>query len=115
MPGRPHALLTGQGLRGGRMPTYLSPGVYVEEVESGSRPIEGVGTAVGAFVGIAADGPYHTPTLISSWTQYASVFGDFVPGAYLAHSVYGYFMNGGGNCYVVRVGSGPAGNGLANG
>ena len=35
------------------MPSYLSPGVYVEEVPSGSRPIEGVGTAVAAFVGFA--------------------------------------------------------------
>ena len=56
------------------MPTYLSPGVYMEEVESGSRPIEGVGTAVAAFVGLAAEGPFHTPTLVSSWTQFASEF-----------------------------------------
>ncbi len=34
------------------MPTYLSPGVYVEEVPSGSAPIEGVGTAIAAFVGL---------------------------------------------------------------
>ena len=39
------------------MPNYLSPGVYVEEVEAGSRPIEGVGTAVAAFVGLAEKGP----------------------------------------------------------
>ena len=42
--------------KGPRMPNYLSPGVYVEEVEAGSRPIEGVGTAVAAFVGLAARG-----------------------------------------------------------
>ena len=35
------------------MPTYLTPGVYVEEVSSGKKPIEGVGTAVAAFVGLA--------------------------------------------------------------
>ena len=46
------------------MPTYLSPGVYVEEVDSGSRPIEGVGTAVAAFVGLAEDGPFNAPTLV---------------------------------------------------
>ena len=40
------------------MPTYLSPGVYVEETDSGSRPIEGVGTAVAAFVGLAEKGPH---------------------------------------------------------
>ena len=39
------------------MPSYLSPGVYVEEVASGSRPIEGVGTSVAAFVGLAPTGP----------------------------------------------------------
>ncbi|WP_158852235.1 phage tail sheath family protein [Saccharothrix deserti] len=86
------------------MPTYLSPGVYVEEVEAGARPIEGVGTAVAAFVGFAARGPFNTPTLVSNWGQYTQVFGDFVPDCYLAQSVYGYFLNGGTNCYVVRIG-----------
>ncbi|KOX18754.1 tail protein [Saccharothrix sp. NRRL B-16348] len=94
------------------MPTYLSPGVYVEEVEAGARPIEGVGTAVAAFVGFAAEGPFNTPTLVSNWTQYTQVFGDFVPDCYLAQSVYGYFLNGGTNCYVVRIGGDRAkGNG----
>jgi uncharacterized protein len=94
------------------MPTYLSPGVYVEEVESGSRPIEGVGTAVAAFVGFAAQGPFNTPTLVSNWSQFTATFGDFVDEAYLAHAVYGYFSNGGGNCYIVRVGEGSS-NGKA--
>ncbi len=93
------------------MPTYLSPGVYVEEVEAGSRPIEGVGTAVAAFVGLAEKGPVNEPTLVSNWTQFAEAFGDFVPGSYLAHAVYGYFLNGGGNCYVVRIGAEPKGKG----
>jgi phage tail sheath protein FI len=87
------------------MPNYLSPGVYVEEVEAGSRPIEGVGTAVAAFVGLAARGPANTPTLVTNWNQFTSVFGDFIEGSYLAHSVYGYFLNGGGAAYVVRVGA----------
>lgn len=86
------------------MPTYLSPGVYVEEVSSGSRPIEGVGTAVAGFIGFAAQGPFNTPTLVTNWSQFTETFGDFVEGCYLAHAVYGYFLNGGGNCYVVRLG-----------
>ncbi len=32
-------------------PTYQSPGVYMEEVDRGTKPIEAVGTAVAAFVG----------------------------------------------------------------
>ena len=47
------------------MPEYQSPGVYVEEVPAGSRPIEGVGTAIAAFVGLAAEGPYNAPTLVT--------------------------------------------------
>lgn len=86
------------------MATYLSPGVYVEEMEAGARPIEGVGTSVAAFVGLAEKGPMNEPVLVSNWTQFSEKFGGFVPGSYLAHSVFGYFLNGGGNCYVVRIG-----------
>jgi phage tail sheath protein FI len=81
--------------------------VYVEEVQAGSRPIEGVGTAVAAFVGFAPQGPMNTPTLVQNWTQYVQRFGDFDTGCYLAQAVYGYFLNGGGSCYVVRLGGGP--------
>src|SRR5215212_2119657 len=94
------------------MPTYLTPGVYVEEVPSASKPIEGVSTSIAAFVGLAPGGPVNTPMRISNWTQFAKIFGDpnepdngpFMDGAYLAHSVYGFFQNGGTLCWVVRVG-----------
>jgi phage tail sheath protein FI len=95
------------------MPTYLSPGVYVEEVSSGSKPIEGVGTAVAAFVGFAEKGPFNEPTLVTNWTQFTSNFGAFMPGSYLAHSVYAYFLNGGGAAYVVRIGGKGNGDGAA--
>lgn len=84
-------------------PQYLSPGVYVEEVDTGSKPIEGVGTAVAGFIGFAAKGPVNTPTFVANWTQFTGLFGGFVAGAYLAHGVYGYFNNGGGSCYVTRL------------
>ncbi|MBA2373778.1 MAG: phage tail sheath family protein, partial [Chloroflexi bacterium] len=87
------------------MPQYLSPGVYIQELEAGSRPIEGVGTAVAAFVGLAARGPAHQPTLVTNWSQFTQTFGDFIENSYLAHSVYGYFLNGGGACYIVRIGA----------
>jgi uncharacterized protein len=35
--------------------TYLSPGVYVEEIPSGSAPIAGVGTSTAGFIGIVPD------------------------------------------------------------
>jgi len=93
------------------MPTYLSPGVYVEEVSSGTKPIEGVGTAICAFVGFAERGPINQPVLVTNWTQYSNTFGGLVDGAYLPHSVYGYFLNGGGSAYVVRIGTGTGPDG----
>jgi len=95
------------------MPTYLTPGVYVEETPSASKPIEGVGTSVAAFVGLAPGGPVNTPMRISNWTQFSTIFGDpsnpdngpFMDGAYLAHAVYGFFLNGGSTCWIVRVGN----------
>jgi phage tail sheath protein FI len=99
------------------MPEYLSPGVYVEEVDRGPKPIEGVGTAMAAFVGFTekaelvrqVDGEVITedvlnrPLLVTNWSQYVERFGSFVEGACLPHAVYGYFNNGGGRCYVISV------------
>ena len=85
------------------MPTYLSPGVYVEEVPAGTRPISGVGTAVAAFVGFAEQGPVNEPTLVTNWTQYVTAFGEITENFALAKAVYGYFNNGGGRAYIVRL------------
>jgi phage tail sheath protein FI len=101
------------------MPTYLTPGVYVEEVPSANKPIEGVSTSIAAFVGLAPGGPVNTPMRISNWTQFAKIYGDpnepdngpFMEGAYLAHSVYGFFQNGGNLCWIVRVGEDGGSNG----
>ncbi|MCE1254729.1 MAG: phage tail sheath subtilisin-like domain-containing protein [Anaerolineae bacterium] len=99
------------------MPEYLSPGVYVEEVDRGPKPIEGVGTAMAAFVGftekaeivreidneLVVENLLNKPQLVTNWTQYVERFGGFVPGIQLPNSVYGYFMNGGTRCYVVSI------------
>jgi len=95
------------------MPSYLTPGVYVEEIPSQSKPIEGVGTSIAAFVGLAPGGPLNTPMRVSNWTQFARTFSDptdpdagpFMEGAFLAHAMYGFFHNGGSLAWVVRVGS----------
>lgn len=103
------------------MPEYLSPGVYVEEVDRGPKPIEGVGTAMAVFIGFSekaqlvesSNGETVTrdllgkPQLVTNWSQYVERFGGFVEGAYMPHSVFGYFLNGGTRCYVVSVKSIP--------
>ncbi|MEX0761920.1 MAG: phage tail sheath family protein [Dehalococcoidia bacterium] len=93
------------------MPTYLSPGVYVEEVDGGSKPIEAVGTAVAAFVGFTSKHPTDDesdpqgakPRFVSNWTQFENLYGGIAPGLMLPHAVYGWFNNGGGGAYISRV------------
>lgn len=160
------------------MPEYLTPGLYVEEIDSGSKPIEGVGTNTCAFIGYAKSGEFNKPTFISSWTQFCQLFGEdenalvtslaqssgkapreiasmkkasnrgwtefamrivddavrrdnplktpdgqivknfqeftkaypipdkptaYMEGSYLAHAVFGFFLNGGGRAYIVRT------------
>ncbi len=156
------------------MPEYLAPGVFVEEIDNGSKPIEGVGTNTVAFVGFAKSGDFNTPTFISNWTQFCQSFGEeenalvralsdelgitgpevvaakrasrkgwieyaqtavqsairerpanakgskswqdflrthqipmsglpYAEGSYLAHTVRGYYDNGGGRAYIVRI------------
>jgi uncharacterized protein len=84
-------------------PEYLSPGVYMEEVDRGSKPIEGAGTACAAFVGFAQKGPIGQPVFIPNWSEFVGNFGGFIKGGFLAPAVYGYFQNGGGRCYVSRL------------
>ncbi len=85
--------------------SYLSPGVYVEEVDRGTKPLEMVGTSTAAFLGESTKGPVNEPVLITNWSQYTSIFGDFQHSEYLAHAVYAFFNNGGGRCYVLNVGT----------
>ena len=86
------------------MPEYLSPGVYVEEVPSGARPIQGVSTSTAGFVGQAEREPTR-PRLVTSWGDYQAWFGDLIdPGvSYLPFSVRGFFENGGQRLYVARI------------
>jgi hypothetical protein len=159
------------------MPEYLAPGVFVEEIDSGSKPIEGVGINTAAFIGYAKSGEFNKPTFITNWSQFCQNFGEeqnvltralcdelgvtvsevlhakkasrkswmdfaqtavqgairegnngggksiavksfpeflkkyqipqsslpYMDGSYLAHSVRGYYDNGGGRAYIVRV------------
>jgi hypothetical protein len=85
--------------------SYLSPGVYVEEVDRGSKPIEAVGTNTVGFLGETMMGPQNQAVLITNWSQFVKTFGDFTQSTHLAHAVYGFFNNGGSRCFVVNVGA----------
>jgi phage tail sheath protein FI len=84
-----------------------APGVYIQEVTSGDRPISAVGTTTAGFVGRAPDAKAHVnaPVAVNSFGQFLALFGG--GGAArtdLAHAVQGFFLNGGSRCYVVNIG-----------
>src|SRR5262249_42321563 len=86
--------------------SYLSPGVYVEEVDRGSKPIEAVGTNTVGFLGESSKGPLNEAVLITNWSQFVKTFGDFKDcSEHLAHAIYGFFNNGGSRCFVINVGA----------
>jgi phage tail sheath protein FI len=100
--------------------TYTTPGVYIEEVDKGSKPIEAAGASMAAFVGITAEASVkaidsatgeripvesvvNKAVLVTNWTQFQNIFGGFTLGAFLPDAVYGYFNNGGGPCYITSI------------
>src|SRR5579872_4414419 len=93
------------------MPEYLSPGVYVEEIDTGNKPIEGVSTSIAGFLGVTERGPLQ-PTLVTSFTDYVRNFGSYVQLAgqdyYLTYGVEGFFLNGGQEAFIARVASSTA-------
>ncbi len=86
------------------MPEYLSPGVYMEEVETGGQPIEGVSTSTAGFVGRTERGPT-APRLVTSWQEYVRWFGGYLDQntSYLPYAVKGFFDNSGQRLYIARV------------
>jgi Bacteriophage tail sheath protein len=85
------------------MPEYLHPGVYIEEIERGPKPIEGVPTSTAAFIGETERGPTK-PRLVTSYKDYLRWFGNvFSDSKFMPYAVNGFFENGGKRLYVCRV------------
>ena len=92
------------------MPIHLTPGVYVEEVSRGPKPIEMVGSSVCAFIGVAPDpGAFlHRPKPVNNWLHFVRLFapGEKPKSTRLAQAVAAFFDNNGSRCYVLNVGEG---------
>src|SRR5215472_12571806 len=95
------------------MVELLHPGVYVQEIPSAVRPIQGVSTSTAAFIGAADKGPIPgtilpngrmaQPVLVTSFTDYQRQFGGFRRDSFLSYAAQAFFMNGGQRLYIVRV------------
>jgi uncharacterized protein len=92
------------------MPEYLAPGVFVEEVAGGVRPVAGASTSTIGMVGITERGPVDTPTLVTNFGSFTRVFGGMLNHRVftehrdaLPFAVQGAFDNGAGRIYVSRI------------
>jgi len=109
---------------------YYTPGVYIEEVSGGSKPITAAPTNITGFIGETRTGSVNKPVQITSWADYFDTFIGYklvdkvtprgtvekdangnpvkenVPyekSTELDWSVYGFFNNGGSKCFIVSV------------
>lgn len=83
--------------------SFKQPGVYLQEISVFTPPIQGISTNTAAFLGETQTGPT-TPTLITNWQQYQTVFGSyFDQGKFLPYAVEGFFLNGGQRCYIQKI------------
>lgn len=86
------------------MPAYLHPGVYLEEVAGGAKPIDAVATSVTAFIGEAARGPIAEPILVHSFDEYEAMFGSLVgEDDVMGLAAAAFYRNSGKDAYFVRV------------
>ncbi|PWK11521.1 phage tail sheath family protein [Tumebacillus permanentifrigoris] len=92
------------------MPEYLTPGVYVEEFDSGSVPLEGASTSTAGFIGLAERGPSKgMPELVTGFHDFRRIYGSYLSKAkweefrFLAYAVENFFLNGGSRAYIMRV------------
>lgn len=97
------------------MAEYLSPGVYVEEYDSGATPMQGVSTSTAGFVGLAERGPViGQPQLVTSFSDYKRMYGGYLSDAayggnrFLPYAVEQFFANGGARAYIMRAVPGDA-------
>jgi uncharacterized protein len=91
-------------------PTY--PGVYIEEVPSGVRTISGVATSVAAFVDFFARGPMNRAVQVLNMGDFEREFGGLDARSEASYGIRQFFLNGGGEAWVVRVASATAQNPL---
>lgn len=82
---------------------YLYPGVYVQEIPSGVRPIAGASTSDTAFVDYFPRGPIDQAVRITSWSDFEREFGGLDLNSEASYAIQQYYLNGGRVAWIVRV------------
>lgn len=85
------------------VPAISYPGVYIQEVPTGSHTIVGVATSITAFIGRTLRGPVNTPIITTSYADFEQTFGGSWSQSYLPDAVRDFYMNGGAQAVIVRL------------
>ena len=90
------------------MASYTAPGVYVQDLVSGSQTISQASSSIGIMIGVARSGLVNVAQKIGSWTEYINKYANgldtpFSENDYLPYAVYGFFNNGGKELYIGNV------------
>jgi len=90
-----------------------APGIYQTYDPVVIPPMSIANTRIAGFVGVTQKGPMNEPTRLGNWDEFLEIFG-YTQDSYTSDSVYGFFKNGGTDCWVVRVAHNPARGELAS-
>ena len=86
-----------------------APGIYQTYDSVAPPPLSIANTRITGFIGTTHKGPMNIPTRLSTWDEFLEIYGAATD-SYTADSVFGFFRNGGTDCWVVRVAhNAPAG------
>ena len=88
--------------------SYKAPGVYVQDVVSGSQSITQASSSVGVLIGVTRSGIIGTAQKIGSWTEFIAKYANgldtpFLENSYLPYAVHGFFSNGGKELYIGSI------------
>lgn len=82
--------------------SFTYPGVYITEQPSGAQAVPAAATSIALFIGMADQGPFGVPTRVQGLPDYVRTFGATSVGE-MADQVSQFFMNGGGDAYIMRI------------
>ena len=84
-----------------------APGIYQTFDPVAPPAMSIANTRIAGFVGMTMKGPMNEPTRLTNWDEFLEIFGH-TSDSYTSDAVYGFFKNGGTDCWVVRVAHMPA-------
>ena len=90
------------------MASYKAPGVYVQDVVSGSQSITQESSSVGIMIGVTPSGVLGVAKKVGSFTEYIAEFANglaspFLENSFLSYAVHGFFANGGKELYIGSI------------